>query len=570
MEPKPHATHAAGRFPGTAVLSLALVIVPALMVTAQTPPPWPISPTCSAAPPASDSWPIANTDSIGATTGLPIVFPGSMLTANDVGASALTVVSPIDSTPSAGGTITGSDPFTYSPPASAFSGTDVFTYEVTDAAGHKATGLVRVTVSVVAPSVTTVPAVTGATQSAAAATLAGVGLNAAIASANSTSIAIGLVISQAPIAGTSVTIGSAVNLIVSLGALVPNVVGSPQSAASAALTTAGLTTGTVTTANHATVPAGAVISQNPIAGVNAAPGSGVALSVSLGPVVVSNVVPNVVGQPRAAATTAITTAGLTAGTVTFANHATIAAGSIVSTAPVAGTALAPGGAVNMVVSLGSDGLVVAFGFDEAAGLVANDSSPVAKSGTIRGALHVPGKFGGALQFDGIDDWVTMADVTSSPIDLTGGMTLEAWVNPTAQADWDTIILKERGAGLSYALYAYDGAPQPGGTNLPTGYLNTAAGLDVAARGLAPLPLNTWTHLATTYDGSTQRFFVNGVQVASRAQTGNIAVANGALRIGGNTAFVNEFYKGLIDEVRIYNRARTAAQITSDMNTPIVR
>jgi hypothetical protein len=394
-----------------------------------------------------------------------------------------------------------------------------------------------------------------------------VGLTAAVTSANSTTIAIGSVISQAPIAGTSVTIGSAVNLVVSLGTVVPNVVGSLQAAASAALTAAGLT-GTVTTVNHATIPAGVVISQDPTGG-NVAPGSAVALTVSLGPAVVSNVVPNVVGQTRAAATTAITNAGLTAGTVTFANHATIAAGSIVSTTPVAGTTLAPGGAVNMVVSLGSEGLVVAFGFDEAAGLVANDSSAVAKSGTIRGALHVPGKFGGALQFDGIDDWVTMADTTASPIDLTNGMTLEAWVNPTAQADWDTIILKERGASLSYALYAYDGAPQAGGTNLAAGYLNIAGG-DVAARGLAPLPLNTWTHLATTYDGSTQRFFVNGVQVASRAQTGAISVANGALRIGGNTAFPNEFYKGLIDEVRIYNRARTAAQITTDMNTPIVR
>ena len=65
-------------------------------------------------------------------------------------------------------------------------------------------------------------------------------------------------------------------------------------------------------------------------------------------------------------------------------------------------------------------------------------------------------------------------------------------------------------------------------------------------------------------------FINGVQVASRAQTGAITVGNGALRIGGNTAFVGEFYRGLIDEVRIYNRARTAAEIQADMTTPIVR
>jgi hypothetical protein len=356
---------------------------------------------------------------------------------------------------------------------------------------------------------------------------------------------------------------------VSRGALVPNVVGATPATATGTLTAAGLTLGAVTQASSATVAAGAIISQNPAANTNAAPGSAVAVTVSLGP---ANVVPNVVSQSRAAATAAITSVGLTVGTITFANSNTVLAGSIVSTTPVAGTALAAGGAVNLVVSLGTDGLVVAFGFDEPTGLVANDSSVVNKPGTIREALHVPGKFGGALQFDGANDWVTMADVANSPIDLTTGMTLEAWVNPSAQSGWDPVILKERGtAGLAYALYANDGAPQPGGTNLPAGYLNPPSGVDVSVRGLAPLALNTWTHLATTYDGVTQRFFVNGVQVASRPQTGSIAVGNGALRIGGNQAATpQEFFQGLIDEVRIYNRARTAAQIATDMVTPIVR
>jgi hypothetical protein len=266
---------------------------------------------------------------------------------------------------------------------------------------------------------------------------------------------------------------------------------------------------------------------------------------------------------------------LTTGAVTFANHATMPANNVVSTSPPAGTSLASGSAVAMVVSLGpaldTEGLVVAYGFDEASGLVATDSSGVGGNGTIRGALRVAGKFGSALSFDGVNDWVTLADTTGSPLDLTNGMTLEAWVKPTELADWDTIILKERGtAGLSYALYANDGSPQPSGFNVAAGYQRMANGTnDLAVRGPA-LALDTWTHLAMTYDGATERLFVNGVQVASRAQTGKIAVANGALRIGGNNSYANEFYKGLIDEVRIYNRARTAEQITSDMNTPIVR
>ena len=87
-----------------------------------------------------------------------------------------------------------------------------------------------------------------------------------------------------------------------------------QAAAQAAITAAGLTNGAVTNANSATVPAGSVISQNPVGGASVAPGSAVALVVSLGPALVT--VPNVVNQTQAAAQAAITAAGLTNGAVT--------------------------------------------------------------------------------------------------------------------------------------------------------------------------------------------------------------------------------------------------------------
>ena len=90
---------------------------------------------------------------------------------------------------------------------------------------------------------------------------------------------------------------------------VPNVVGEPQAAATAAITAAGLTVGTVTQASSATVASGSVISQTPAAGASAASGASVALVVSSGPAPVA--VPNVVGDTQAAATTAITGAGLT-------------------------------------------------------------------------------------------------------------------------------------------------------------------------------------------------------------------------------------------------------------------
>ena len=93
------------------------------------------------------------------------------------------------------------------------------------------------------------------------------------------------------------------------------------------------------------------------------------------------------------------------------------------------------------------------------------------------------------------------------------------------------------------------------------------GVDRDVRGTAQLPLNTWTHLATTYDGSALRLYVNGTQVATLAATGSIVTSTGALKIGGN-ALWGEWYSGLIDELRVYNRALTPTEIQGDMTRPV--
>jgi hypothetical protein len=61
--------------------------------------------------------------------------------------------------------------------------------------------------------------------------------------------------------------------------------------------------------------------------------------------------------------------------------------------------------------------------------------------------------------------------------------------------------------------------------------------------------------------------VNGAQAASRDVAGTIAISSGPLRIGG-TALRGEWYRGLIDELRIYSRALSAAEIQADMSAPI--
>jgi hypothetical protein len=221
--------------------------------------------------------------------------------------------------------------------------------------------------------------------------------------------------------------------------------------------------------------------------------------------------------------------------------------------------IAPNSQVQFVAS--DSGLVAAYGFDEGAGTSLVDSSGHGQNGTISGATwSASGKNGSALSFDGVNDWVTITD--SDDLDLTTGMTLEAWVRPMAANNWETVILKERMGGLAYALYG--GSP----SGPPASYV-TRSGTsdDVGADGTFSLPLNAWSHLAATYDGATIRLYVDGSLVSSTPAAGSILQSSNPLRIGGNAVW-GEYFAGLIDEVRIYDRALTQTQIQIDMNRPV--
>lgn len=207
------------------------------------------------------------------------------------------------------------------------------------------------------------------------------------------------------------------------------------------------------------------------------------------------------------------------------------------------------------------GLVAAYGFNEGNGTTLGDRSGNGNHGIIAGATWTAsGRFGAALSFDGVNDRVDIPD--SSALDLSATMTLEAWVRPAAVNGWDTVVMKERSGGLAYALYG--GSP----SGPPAAYLTrTGTTSDIGAEGLSPLPLNTWSHLAATYDGTTIRLYVNGALVRSEAAAGTITSTTNPLRIGGNVMW-GEWFQGLIDEVRIYNRVLSATEIQADMNSPL--
>jgi hypothetical protein len=286
-------------------------------------------------------------------------------------------------------------------------------------------------------------------------------------------------------------------------------------------------------------------------------------------------VPTLATLTQTAAQNAITGAGLSVGTISSAYSPSVPLGQVMSQNPAATTSVAVGSAVSFTLSLGPEppappaaGPVLALSFNDAGGTVTNDSSGHGNHGTVAGALVAASRagFGSALSFDGVNDWVTVGD--SATLDLTNGLTIEAWVRPSVVSGWETVVMKERGVGnLAYALYSADGTVAQGGADGPAGYANIG-NVHRSVRQAAALPLGAWTHIATTYDGANQRIYVNGALVASRGQTGNVSVTASPLRIGGNAAWAGEFFQGLIDEVRVYNRALGATEIATDMNTPI--
>src|SRR5262245_40245131 len=209
-----------------------------------------------------------------------------------------------------------------------------------------------------------------------------------------------------------------------------------------------------------------------------------------------------------------------------------------------------------IASAQQGGLVAAYAFSEASGATAQDASGNGNTGVLSGATWTTaGKYGSALAFDGGSALVRIDDAPS--LRLTGQMTLEAWVYPTASGGWRDVVYKATDAYYLAGSSLFAGVPATGGSMAPGDPLYAPA----------VLPLGTWSHLASTYDGATLRLYINGAEVASRVQTGSIASSTAPLTIGGDGVF-GQFWAGLIDEVRVYNRALSAAEIQSDLGRPI--
>ena len=167
----------------------------------------------------------------------------------------------------------------------------------------------------------------------------------------------------------------------------------------------------------------------------------------------------------------------------------------------------------------------------------------------------------ALNFDGINDQVIVNSAAAlAGLDVTTNATWEAWINPTGPGSDPTeggVILSKEGE--------YEIARFADGSIRYAIDITTAQGTWIWIDTGFDAPLNQWTHLALTYDGSLLRFYANGTLVHTNARTagpvaiGDVTPTMNEFRIGGRQALAR-FFNGMIDEVRVWNIVRTPAEI----------
>jgi len=164
-------------------------------------------------------------------------------------------------------------------------------------------------------------------------------------------------------------------------------------------------------------------------------------------------------------------------------------------------------------------------------------------------------FGNALYFDGVNDYVNMGN--ASTFNVGSAVTYEAWIKPDTTLSG--FILNK------WVDFAEDKQFFFSGNRLYFYLYNVFGGTQLISSPV--IPLHLFTHVAATYDGSTAKLYINGVFDTSKSVGSGVNNSTGSLYTGYNPVRSgwNPPFKGIIDEVRIWNIARTEAQIQSSMN-----
>jgi len=196
-------------------------------------------------------------------------------------------------------------------------------------------------------------------------------------------------------------------------------------------------------------------------------------------------------------------------------------------------------------------------FDETSGVTALDASGNGNDGTLNGDPQwVPGRLGGALEFDGDGDYVDCGN--DAIFNITGQITVACWIKVTAfTIDWQAIFTMgddswrlQRQTSTDNLCWACTGVTGTPGNWWLHGDVNVNDG--------------EWHHAVGVYDGSRYYLYVDGELDVSKDTSGAMSTSSYPVMIGANAQQGGREFEGLIDDVRVYKRALTDVEILGVM------
>ncbi|MBU3979612.1 LamG domain-containing protein, partial [Patescibacteria group bacterium] len=205
--------------------------------------------------------------------------------------------------------------------------------------------------------------------------------------------------------------------------------------------------------------------------------------------------------------------------------------------------------------------ILFFPFNEGTGTVTADSSGNGNTGTlINGPVWTTGKIGSALQFNGVNNYVSTGNPSSLSFG-TGNFTYSFWVYTISNQSNTHIISKWKWSNTPSTNQGIVFTVQQGPW-LQVWLGDASSSNAIGSTSYSALPLNAWKHIALTRQSGIVKLFVDAVQVDSNSLAHDINTTT-PLTIGGPSDLSSKFFNGKVDEIKIYNRALTDSEVLAE-------
>jgi prepilin-type N-terminal cleavage/methylation domain-containing protein len=205
----------------------------------------------------------------------------------------------------------------------------------------------------------------------------------------------------------------------------------------------------------------------------------------------------------------------------------------------------------------TDGLLAYYKFDDGSGSTAEDWTGNGNTGSLTNmsSAWTTGKIGGCLQFDGSNDLVETTDAATR-MQISGDYSTSVWIKPDAsQKIWAGIYSRTDPTGATnHWNLQFDNS-----SNRNLIIYHGSSQWQIGAR-LADVA-GDWHHIGVVRTGTTMTIYLDGVVIRTATWSNGAVSGNGHLNIGGDRTGTSSYvFKGLIDDLRIYDRAITPAEM----------